>query len=153
MPYVRRMCATASCKASCKAFMCATASCNASTRHVHLGQYILFRLKVRTTHIGSFGYGFACATTMGYTGFRLSFGIIIIDYYQIKTKKERSLILALGSLLTPCLLVFGGQNSVILLIESFLHILFARKPKVLHPCPLVCCTNCQSPHRDSLPGA
>ena len=34
-------------------------------RHAHLCLYIGVSLKGRTTRIYSFGYGFACATTMG----------------------------------------------------------------------------------------
>ena len=46
-------------------------------RHAHLGLHIAVSLKGRTTHIWSFGFGFACATAMGCSGFRLLFGIII----------------------------------------------------------------------------
>ena len=47
-------------------------------RHACLGQHIAVSLKGRTTHIRSFGCGFACATTMGCAGFKLLFGIIIV---------------------------------------------------------------------------
>ena len=60
-------------------------------RHAHLGLHIAVYLKGRTTHIWSFGCGFACDTAMGCPGFRLLFGtiicFIILDYYQIKTRK------------------------------------------------------------------
>ena len=55
--------------------------------------------------------------------------------------------------LTPFLLVFGGQNNVLLLENSFLHVTFARKPKIPHLCLLIHCTHCQYPHRDLLPRA
>ena len=47
-------------------------------RHAHLGLHIGDRLEYRITHIWSLGCGFACATTMGCAGFKLSFGIIIV---------------------------------------------------------------------------
>ena len=47
-------------------------------RHTHLGLHIAVSLKGRTTYIWSFGCGFACATAMGYAGFRLLFGTIIV---------------------------------------------------------------------------
>ena len=47
-------------------------------RYVHLGLHIGVSLKGRTTHIWSFGSGFAFATSMGCAGFKLSFGIIIL---------------------------------------------------------------------------
>ena len=47
-------------------------------RHAHLDLHTVVSLKGRTTCIWSFGCGFACATAMGYAGFRLLFGIIII---------------------------------------------------------------------------
>ena len=47
-------------------------------RHTHLGLHIWVSLKGRATCIWSFGYDFACAITMRYAGFKLSFGIIII---------------------------------------------------------------------------
>ena len=47
-------------------------------RHARLGLHIVVSLKGRTIHIWSLGCGFACATTMGCTEFRLSFGIIIL---------------------------------------------------------------------------
>ena len=45
-------------------------------RHTRLGLHIVASLKGRTTRIWSFGCCFACATTRGCAGFRLSFGII-----------------------------------------------------------------------------
>ena len=47
-------------------------------KYTHLGLHIVISLKGRTTHIWSFGCGFACATAMGYAGFRLLFGTIIV---------------------------------------------------------------------------
>ena len=47
-------------------------------RHARLGLYIAVSLKGRTTHIWSFGCGFACGTAIGYAGFRLLFGTIIV---------------------------------------------------------------------------
>ena len=47
-------------------------------RHVHLGLYIVVSLKGRADCIWLFGCYFACTTTMGYAGFKLSFGIIIV---------------------------------------------------------------------------
>ena len=47
-------------------------------RHVRLGLHKAVGLKGRTTRIWSFSCGFACATAMGYAGFRLLFGIIIV---------------------------------------------------------------------------
>ena len=47
-------------------------------RHARLDLYIAIILKGRATHIWFFGCGFACATTMGCAGFRLSFGTIIL---------------------------------------------------------------------------
>ena len=47
-------------------------------RHVHLGLHIAVSLKVRTTHIWSFGCYFACATAMGCAGFKLLFGTVIV---------------------------------------------------------------------------
>ena len=47
-------------------------------RHAHLNIHIVVSLKGRTTCIWSFGCGFAGATTMGCTGFELSFGIVIV---------------------------------------------------------------------------
>ena len=47
-------------------------------KHVHLGLQKAVSLKGRTTHICSFGCGFACATKMGCAGSELSFGIIIV---------------------------------------------------------------------------
>ena len=47
-------------------------------RHLCLGLHIAVSLKGRLTRIWSFDCGFACATTMGCTGFRLSFGTIIL---------------------------------------------------------------------------
>ena len=46
-------------------------------KHARLGLYITVSLKGRTTHIWSFGFGFACATAMGCAGFRLFFDTII----------------------------------------------------------------------------
>ena len=53
-------------------------------RHAHLGLYIAISLKGRTTHIWSFGCGFACATAMMcwvQTIFWYKYYFIIIDYY------------------------------------------------------------------------
>ena len=47
-------------------------------RHAHLGLHIGVSLKGKTTRIWSFGCGFTCATIMGYAGFELSFGIIVV---------------------------------------------------------------------------
>ena len=47
-------------------------------RHEHLGLHIVVSLKGRTTHIWSFGCGFACATTMGCAGFRPSLSTVIV---------------------------------------------------------------------------
>ena len=47
-------------------------------RHAYLGLYIAASLKGRTTCIWPLGYGFACATAMGYTGFKLLFVTIIV---------------------------------------------------------------------------
>ena len=47
-------------------------------RHAHLSLHIAINLKVRTTHLWCFSCGFACDTTMGCGGFKLSFGIIIL---------------------------------------------------------------------------
>ena len=47
-------------------------------KHMHLGLYIVISPKGRTTCIWSFHCVFAYATTMGYAGFKLSFGIIIV---------------------------------------------------------------------------
>ena len=57
--------------------MNATASCRSHVRHARLGLHIAVSMQGRTTCIWSFGYGFACATTMGCAGFGLSFGTII----------------------------------------------------------------------------
>ena len=38
-------------------------------RHAHLGLHIVVSSKCRTTHIWSFGCGFACTTAMGCAGF------------------------------------------------------------------------------------
>ena len=46
--------------------------------HARLGLHIAVSLKGRTTCIWSFDCSFACATAMGYTGFRLLFDIIIV---------------------------------------------------------------------------
>ena len=46
--------------------------------HVRLGLHIAVSLKGRTACIWSFGCGFACATAMGYAGFRVLFGTIIV---------------------------------------------------------------------------
>ena len=48
-------------------------------KHAHLGQHIAVSLKSRTICIWSCSCGLACATAMGYAGFELSFGIIIIS--------------------------------------------------------------------------
>ena len=40
-------------------------------RHVRLGLYIAVSLKGKKTHIWSFGCGFACASEMGCSGFKL----------------------------------------------------------------------------------
>ena len=47
-------------------------------RHAHLSLYMGVGLKGRTICICSFSFSFACATTMGCAGFKLSFGIIIL---------------------------------------------------------------------------
>ena len=47
-------------------------------RHARLGLHIAVSFKRRTTCIWSFGCGFACATEMGYAGFRLLFGTAIV---------------------------------------------------------------------------
>ena len=47
-------------------------------RHAGLGLHIAVSLKGRTTHIWSFGCGFACATAMGCSGFRLLLGTIFV---------------------------------------------------------------------------
>ena len=47
-------------------------------KHAHLGLHIAVSSKDRTTCIWSSGLSFACATAMGCTGFRLSFGIMIV---------------------------------------------------------------------------
>ena len=47
--------------------------------HARLGIYIVVSLKGRTTRIWSFGCSFACAIAMGYVGFRLLFGTIIVS--------------------------------------------------------------------------
>ena len=47
-------------------------------RHTCLGLHIALSLKGRITCIWSFTYGFACASTMGYVGFRLLFGTIVL---------------------------------------------------------------------------
>ena len=47
-------------------------------RHVNLCLYIAVSLQGKTTRILSFGCGFACDTTIGCAGFRLSFGIIFL---------------------------------------------------------------------------
>ena len=49
----------------------------------HLGLYMAVNLKGRSTHIWSFGCGFACATAMGCAWFRLLFDIIIVLYLLI----------------------------------------------------------------------
>ena len=40
-------------------------------KYMHLGLHIVVSLKGKTTSIWSLGCGFACATAMGYAGFRL----------------------------------------------------------------------------------
>ena len=47
-------------------------------RHAHLGLHIAVNLKGKTTYIWYFGCSFACATTIGFAGYKLSFGIIIV---------------------------------------------------------------------------
>ena len=47
-------------------------------RHAHLGLYIGLSLKGRTSYIWSFGCGFVCATAMGCSEFKLSFGTTIV---------------------------------------------------------------------------
>ena len=47
-------------------------------RHVLLVLHIGVNLKVKTTHIWSFGCSFAYATTIGCDVFKLSFGINIV---------------------------------------------------------------------------
>ena len=49
--------------------------------HARLGLHIAVSLKGRTTRIWPFGCGFACATAMGYAGFRLLFGTIIVSNF------------------------------------------------------------------------
>ena len=49
-----------------------------NVRHAYLGLHIVVSLKGRKTCIWSFGCGFACITTMGCAGFKLSFGMIIV---------------------------------------------------------------------------
>ena len=86
-------CAAVSCNALCKACVCATASYKASYKaymcvlqplvrphvmHASLGLHIAVILKGITTRIWSFGCGFACATAMGCAGFRLLFGTAIV---------------------------------------------------------------------------
>ena len=46
-------------------------------RHTCLGLHIAVSLKGRTTRMWSFGCSFACATAMGYAGFRLLMDTII----------------------------------------------------------------------------
>ena len=46
--------------------------------HANFGLHIVVSLKGRTTRIWSIGCSFACATVMGYAGFRLLFGIAIV---------------------------------------------------------------------------
>ena len=58
-------------------------------RHVHLGLHIGASLKGKTASIWSFGYGFACTTTMECAGIELLFYIfffIAIDYFKKKTR-------------------------------------------------------------------
>ena len=57
-------------------------------RYAHLGLYIAVSLKGRTTRIWSFGCGFACATAMGYAGFRLLFGTAIVYNYRLLLSKD-----------------------------------------------------------------
>ena len=47
-------------------------------RHARLSLHIAVSLKGRIICIWFFGCGFACATAIGYAGFRLLFGIVII---------------------------------------------------------------------------
>ena len=47
-------------------------------RDAHLGLHIRVGLKGRTTRIWFFGYSFTYATTMGCSGFEISFGMIIV---------------------------------------------------------------------------
>ena len=47
-------------------------------RHANLGLYIGVRLESRINHIWSFGCGFICGTTIGCSGFELSFGMIVV---------------------------------------------------------------------------
>ena len=47
-------------------------------RNAHLGLHIVVSLKGRTTCIWSFGCHLTHAATMGYAGYRLSFGIIFL---------------------------------------------------------------------------
>ena len=47
-------------------------------RNAHLDLHIGVILKGRTAYIWFFDCGFACATIIGYAGFKLSFGIIIL---------------------------------------------------------------------------
>ena len=46
--------------------------------YARLGLHIVVSLKGKTTHIWSFGCGFACATAMGCAGFKLLFGTAIV---------------------------------------------------------------------------
>ena len=46
--------------------------------HAHLGLHIGVSLKGIETHIWSIGCGFACATTLGCAGFKVSSGINIL---------------------------------------------------------------------------
>ena len=48
-----------------------------------------------------------------------------------------------------CFPIFGGQNCVIPLQNSLLHVM-STKPKIPHPKLLVCCTHFQFSHQDSL---
>ena len=47
-------------------------------RYEHLSLHIAVGLKGRPTCIWPFGYGFTCASTKGYAGFEISFGVIIV---------------------------------------------------------------------------
>ena len=47
-------------------------------RHAHFGLHIAVSLNGRTVRIWSFGCGLACATAIGYAGFRLLFGTVLV---------------------------------------------------------------------------
>ena len=49
-----------------------------SVRHMHLGLYIWVSMKGRAICIKSYGFSFACAIITRCSGFKLSFGEIIV---------------------------------------------------------------------------